>query len=82
MGRWFAWKSFILLDGSLLFDEKSAKLLHKPSSQPFRETPDRPFILKCMVPAFLGDRFGGKEGDFPSHEEVDKIAYVLSRLGG
>ncbi len=51
-----------MLAGSLPFDEKSAKLFHKPPSQPVRETPDRPFNMKCMVPAFLGDQFGGKEG--------------------
>jgi hypothetical protein len=31
-------KSFFLLAGILLFDEKSAKVLRKPSSQPFQQT--------------------------------------------
>jgi hypothetical protein len=59
------WKSFSLLAGSLLFDEKFAKVLQKSSSQPFWMAVTPPFN---MVPAFFGDRFGGIEGGLRTYK--------------
>jgi hypothetical protein len=77
----FQWKSFSLLAGSLLFDEKSAKVLQKSPSQPFWVALTPPFN---MVHAFFGDRFGGIEGGLrtykPSSQELRYI-FALSGLG-
>jgi len=54
-------ESFFLLAGSLLFDEKSSKVLHKPSSQHFRVTPNRPVNMKFMASDFFGGQFGETE---------------------
>jgi hypothetical protein len=55
-------ESFFLLAGSLLFDEKSSKVLHKPSSsQHFWVTPNRPVNMKFMASDFFGGQFGETE---------------------
>jgi hypothetical protein len=67
LGGQFEWKYFFLLDGSLLYDEKSAKVLYKPSSQLFLTALTVLYVYrKCMVPPeFSGDQFDGKEGRLP-----------------
>jgi hypothetical protein len=40
------YRIFILLAGAFLFDEKSTKVVHKPSSQPYSRTPNRPLDIK------------------------------------
>jgi hypothetical protein len=66
--------SFFLLAGALLFDEKIRQSAGaQPYPRPF-ETPNRPPNIKCIVPAFFGDRFRGKYGGLctlnPPAEEV------------
>ncbi len=40
--------------------KKSAKVLNNPLSAPVYEASNRPPNIKCIVPAFFGDRFRGK----------------------
>jgi hypothetical protein len=55
-----------------LIEEKSAKVLRKPSSQPIY----RLLNTKCMVPAFLEpDQFGGEEGGLRIYFEIYKKKY-------
>jgi hypothetical protein len=53
-----------LSSGELLFEEQIRQMVHKPSSQRFRQTSNRPPNTKCMISAFFGDRFGKKRGRF------------------
>jgi hypothetical protein len=64
------WKSFFLLAGALVFDEKMPR---KPSSKPF-ETPNRTF---CKMHCF-GDRFVGKRG-LLAHRQATVSAEVPQR---
>jgi hypothetical protein len=52
---------FLLFGCALLVDEKYAPEVHKPSSQPFRWTLNRPSNIKCIFCTFFGDRVVGKE---------------------
>jgi hypothetical protein len=52
---------FFLFADTLLFDEKSAKVLHKPYSALVWETQNRPPIIKHIVPDFFEDRFVEKD---------------------
>jgi hypothetical protein len=59
--------------------KKSAKVMCKLSSASVWETPNRSPNIKCIVPAFFGDRFVAKEGGFLTHnppaEEVGGLGH-------
>jgi hypothetical protein len=62
--------------------KKSAKLMCKLSSASVWETPNRPpNMIKCIVPAFFGDRFVEKECGLLTHnppaEEVGGLGICL-----
>jgi hypothetical protein len=56
-------------------------LLHKMSSAPVWETPNHPPNIKCIVPAFFGDRLVEKVGGLRAHnqfvEEVGGLEVFL-----
>ncbi len=64
------WRSFI-----------SAKVRRHPLSASVWETPNRHPNIKCIVPAFFGDQFGGKNGGLctnnPPAEEVTGLEAFL-----
>ncbi len=60
--------------------KKSAKLLRKPSSEPGLVTPNRPPNIKCIVPAFFGDRFGEKKGGLYTVQKLNRLILIWACL--
>jgi hypothetical protein len=58
-------ETFLPICCALLFGSKNPPKLC--ASVPVWETPNRPPNIKCIVPAFFGDRFFEKEGGLLTH---------------
>ncbi len=53
---------FFLFAGAFLFGEKIHQSAAQAVLRAHLEDTNRPLNINCIAPAFLGDRFGGKEG--------------------